>query len=97
MTAAFVPLVIGAPAATAPAASTRLRPISTEQKSSQPATTANPPNGFKPNAEGSAPPAPVQHIPHGPPKVTVERQGETITHIRIECPCGQVSELKCEY
>jgi hypothetical protein len=97
MTAEFVPLVTGAFTATAPAASVRLKPISAEPKNFQPASSANLPTGAKANPETAVSAAPAQHIAHGPPKVTVERQGETITHIRVECSCGQVTELKCEY
>jgi hypothetical protein len=30
-------------------------------------------------------------------KITLQRQGEVVTSIRIECTCGQVIELKCVY
>jgi hypothetical protein len=51
---------------------------------------------LKPEATTPAPAA-APHVQHGPPKVTLEKQGDTITHIRIECSCGQITELKCEY
>ena len=35
--------------------------------------------------------------PPGPPKVTLQRNGNQVTHIRIECGCGEVIELACEY
>lgn len=31
------------------------------------------------------------------PVVTLERDGEKITSIRIQCACGQVMNLHCEY
>jgi hypothetical protein len=31
------------------------------------------------------------------PKITCQREGDRITHIRIQCACGQVIELACEY
>ncbi|MGA2555351.1 MAG: hypothetical protein ABSG04_03670 [Verrucomicrobiota bacterium] len=31
------------------------------------------------------------------PKVTLQRQGEVVTGIRIQCSCGQVIELRCVY
>ena len=31
------------------------------------------------------------------PAVTVQRQGEVVSAIRIECGCGQVIELACVY
>lgn len=33
----------------------------------------------------------------GQPVVTLQRDGERITGIRVECPCGQVIELACSY
>ena len=33
----------------------------------------------------------------GKPVVTLQREGERITGIRIECGCGQVIELACSY
>ena len=33
----------------------------------------------------------------GKPVVTLQREGERITGIRIECVCGQVIELACSY
>ena len=90
MSAAFVPLVPGVNLAANPGAPTRLKPI-----------PAGAPAKFEPTiptshkSETAA--AAVPHIQHGPPKITLERQGESVTHIRIECSCGQVTELKCEY
>jgi hypothetical protein len=94
MIAAFVPLVAGSLPTAAPTAPSRLKPISIEPTSFERAT----PEGCKVRPE-SAPSAPAStpHVQHGPPKVSVERQGEKISHIRIECSCGQVTELKCEY
>jgi hypothetical protein len=33
----------------------------------------------------------------GRPSVTLQRQGEVVSGIRIECACGQVIELACSY
>ena len=33
----------------------------------------------------------------GRPSVTLQRQGEVVSGIRIECGCGQVIELACAY
>jgi hypothetical protein len=33
----------------------------------------------------------------GKPVVTLQREGERITSIRVECICGQVIELTCSY
>ena len=33
----------------------------------------------------------------GQPTVTLQREGEKITGIRVECACGQVIELACSY
>jgi hypothetical protein len=31
------------------------------------------------------------------PKVTMQREGDKVTSIRIECSCGQVIDLSCIY
>jgi len=33
----------------------------------------------------------------GQPKLTLQRQGDVVSAIRVECGCGQVIELKCVY
>jgi hypothetical protein len=61
-----------------------------------------PPGKPAPGAHGhglaaapAAPPPPPQNCP--PPKVTLQRQGEVVSAIRIQCSCGQVIELSCLY
>ena len=31
------------------------------------------------------------------PRVTVQRDGARVTHLRIQCTCGQVMDLACVY
>jgi len=31
------------------------------------------------------------------PTVSLQRDGDRVTHIRVECSCGQVIELACKY
>ena len=33
----------------------------------------------------------------GSPRITLRREGDRITHIGIECGCGQLIELECSY
>ena len=33
----------------------------------------------------------------GLPSVTLQKDGDRVTHIRIHCACGQVIELECSY
>ena len=33
----------------------------------------------------------------GEPRVTVQRDGDRVTHLRIQCSCGQVLDLACVY
>ena len=66
-------------------------------------------NGFAPLEFRAAPPAADGKAPNGAttpsrspqncaaPKVTLQRQGDMVTSIRVECPCGQVIELNCVY
>lgn len=41
--------------------------------------------------------SPQRHESHIQPQITFQRQGDQITQIRIQCSCGQVFELNCEY
>ena len=52
------------------------------------------PNGH-PTPALAAPPPPARNCP--PPKVTLQRQGDVVSAIRIQCSCGQVIELNCVY
>jgi hypothetical protein len=48
-------------------------------------------------------PAPVEPLPPPPavprpePVVTLQREGDKITHIKIQCRCGEVIEFACAY
>jgi hypothetical protein len=33
----------------------------------------------------------------GEPKVTVQRDGDRVTHLRIQCTCGMIMDLACVY
>jgi hypothetical protein len=33
----------------------------------------------------------------GEPRVTVQRDGDRVTHVRIQCTCGQIMDLACVY
>ena len=33
----------------------------------------------------------------GEPRVTLQRDGDRVTHLRIQCTCGQVMDLACVY
>lgn len=57
-----------------------------------------------PQAQEAAPFQPVAAaVPNSPPtaskepQVSVEREGDRITRIRVQCCCGQVVELNCAY
>jgi hypothetical protein len=50
---------------------------------------------FEPLPEGAKPELPAKAC--GQPSVTLQRQGEVVSGIRIECGCGQVIELACAY
>ena len=93
MSASFVPLVPGAAPTSAPSMSPmRLKPVSLNPPIFEPVTPAK----LKPEAPASSV-ASAPQVQHGPPKVTLEKQGDVVTHIRLECGCGQITELKCEY
>ena len=52
------------------------------------------PAGFRllnqPNGPGASDQA-------GKPQVTLRREGDRVTQIRVQCACGQVIELECVY
>jgi len=48
---------------------------------------------FEPLATGGRAEQPAKAC--GRPSVTLQRQGEVVSGIRIECSCGQVIELVC--
>lgn len=97
MSASFVPLIPGVLPTSAPSMSPiRLKPVSLVPPVFEPTTPATL-KAEAASAVAAAAPAPVPHVQHGPPKVTFEKQGDIITHIRVECSCGQITELKCEY
>jgi hypothetical protein len=58
-----------------------------------------------PQAQQAAPFQPVATAPSPAgnqlspkePQVTLEREGDRITRIKIQCVCGQVLELDCAY
>jgi len=41
--------------------------------------------------------APGVHSGEAQPTVTLKRDGDRVTHIVVQCACGQVMELACEY
>jgi hypothetical protein len=84
MTASFVPFVT-APASTVEAAMLHLKVL----------PQADAKAVFEPLPEGSRPEQTAKAC--GQPSVTLQRQGEIVSGIRIECGCGQVIELACAY
>ena len=43
---------------------------------------------------------PASAVPGSPacePKVTMQREGDRVTGIHIQCTCGQMIELSCDY
>lgn len=91
MTDTFAPLAVPAKARAAEGAAFRLKVI--------PQAEASP--AFKPLQPAPAPAAVPPPRPPGhsacPPKVTLQREGDRVTHIRLECACGEVFELACEF
>jgi hypothetical protein len=51
---------------------------------------ASPPSAPAPAAHASCDPAKA-------PRVSLEKNGDTVTGIRIDCGCGQVIQLECVY
>ncbi len=85
----FVPLIPAAFASPATTADTRLK-VLCQPAGAQP---------FKPLVPAGAglPAAAVRAAAGPPPTVTVQRNGDQVTQIRVQCGCGQVIELDCHY
>lgn len=52
---------------------------------------------FRPGMMTNATAAPKIHAPGCEPTVSVQREGERISSIRVQCSCGQIIELSCVY
>ena len=64
----------------------------------KPFVSSSGPHGGSKAVEVGIPAAALCQPAEGAPaKVTVQRDGERITQIRIECRCGEVIELACAY
>ena len=85
MSEVFTPLAIPAVAQPTQGKAFRLRVL---PQSSSTATA------FKPLQP--APAHPAAHAAN-PPTISLQRDGERVTHIRVACPCGEVFELACVY
>jgi hypothetical protein len=80
-----------------------------KRESDSAASSANParapaPADFAPvrpeptNRETVAESAPVRTgTPPHSPTVTLQREGDRVTRIQVQCACGEVIELDCEY
>jgi hypothetical protein len=51
---------------------------------------------FRPLSQATAP-SPTAPTAHGEPTMTLEREGNRVARIKIQCPCGHVVELVCDY
>jgi hypothetical protein len=92
----FTPLVLPNNAAGHPASNSFRLSVLPQETPSQPVSFAKSngkgsPLGGACSASSGKSSAPAQ------PTVTVQREGTRITFIRIECVCGQVIELACDY
>jgi len=54
--------------------------------------------GFQALQTATAPPPPIKPAaPACEPRVSVQRDGERVMSIRIQCSCGQIVDLACVY
>lgn len=94
----FVPFALGAKAADPAAAAAAFRP-----KIMVPSGEQDQEESRVPGDEKSLPASPVTpQSPKSPhtcaqPVITLQREGERVTSVRVECSCGQVIELACSY
>lgn len=94
MTNAFAPLPVPASSRPAEGATFRLKILPQAGHTT---------TGFKPlqpaPKQAAAPSALGERAAHSSssPQVTLQREGDRVTHIRLECGCGEVFELACVY
>ena len=69
---------------------------SNAQPRSASSTTAAPAAQFVPIAV-KGPQGAAASTAQSEPQITLERQGDRVTRIKVQCPCGNVIELACEY
>jgi len=87
MNKSFVPLVAptGGP--------TPLRP----KPATEVAAAVGPEKAFRPVHEALATAAAAPPHASVEPKITLERDGERVTRIIVQCPCGHTIDLACAY
>ncbi len=99
MSGDFVPLLKKPASDTAPSFRVKVVPGAGPAEPFLPCPRPEPP--LLPNASAHAPgdaaAANGHTAAHSEPKVTLDREGDRIVGIRIECPCGRVTELTCVY
>ncbi len=44
-----------------------------------------------------SPPAPPEAKKNCEPRISVQRDGSRVTHLRIQCTCGEILDLACLY
>lgn len=60
-------------------------------------TNATPTPPPPPAPAAAAAPAREPHLAHGKPVVTLQRDGDKVTRIRVQCGCGETIDLDCVY
>lgn len=93
----FVPLQpSGAAAGKPPSAPPTLKPVVPAKELPAPPTPAAPapPTGF---SLFTGPAGSTCTGGNGQPLITLKKDGERVVQIRVQCTCGQVIELACDY
>jgi len=97
MPSAFVPfLKTGGKSAASPTGAART--ASADTAAGAGAFAALVPSGPNPPPPTGTPTcAAGAHPATGKPTVSLQKEGDRVTHIRIQCGCGEVIELACDY
>lgn len=102
----FVPIVAASPHSAGPQSKTSnkvniLTGFAASKMNAVPLASAAPRTSLPPPCGASAPSfaalSPQGGQNHGAPKITFQKDGDRITQIRVQCPCGQIIELNCVY
>ncbi len=58
---------------------------------------AQPFHALEPVAQGDGAGSPAEQKRNCGPRITLQRDGDRVTNIRIQCSCGQTMDLACVY
>ena len=96
MNSPFTPLASGPAALPNPLAAAQPSAPATGVRKSASAADSKIAKTFRP-ISARTDPAAAPSAPEAEPKVTLEKDGDQVTQIKVQCGCGHIIELNCVY